>query len=716
MTIGRAVGAAALSGALLMARAAGADGEAPPAAGTDGEAPPATVSTEEVVPQQLVYSVNRIAEPVFETARAVQVITAEDARRRGARTLPEALMEEAGVFVQQTNYGGGSPIIRGMIGKQILILIDGIKVNTATYRFGPIQYLGTIDLATVDRIEIVRGVGSVLGSDALGGVINIVTRKGPPPDATTKGLGGMVQGRFSSADQAHTEHAQVYGQGERYRFLAGATYRGAGDVEGGGRIGRQAATGYDEAAGHANLEYFVSPERTLSLSFDRLGQDDVPRTDRVASGTNLVYDFDPQRLQMLTAVYNDQTRRSWSSGVRIAGYWNRQEEETHEIRTKTPSLRIDLGDRQDVLGVNADISWFPGDGRHRVVYGVDWSWEKIHSTREDVDLRTGTVTPKRGTWTDGATYGTLAFYAQDRFDLGSRLNLKLGGRYSRFESAGLEHSSLGDLDLGASADQLTGSMSAVLHAHSGIHLVGSVTYGFRAPNLDDISVFSERPEGVEVPNPDIEPETVLGYEVGVKLGGKRLEGSAFYYQSRLEDLLTRAPGTIHGLPYFDLDGDGQRDTAEPAVLQRLNLGSAIVTGVEADARWNPGAGVSVFGTFTYTRGDDTVADVPLARIPPSFGTLGTRWTGRSRLQPWGEAVYLFGGAQRRLAPADIADVRIGPKGTDAFHVLNLRAGLTLGPMNLALGLENAGDEEYKYHGSGVYRPGRQVVASADVRF
>jgi hemoglobin/transferrin/lactoferrin receptor protein len=707
MRVGRKTCVAVFTGAVLAARLVSADGETPEAA--------SGTAAEELTPQRLVYSVNRIAEPAFETARAVQVITAEDARRRGARTLPEALMEEAGIFVQQTNYGGGSPIIRGMIGKQVLILLDGIKVNTATYRFGPLQYLSTIDLATVDRIEVVRGVGSVLGSDAMGGVINIVTRKGPPPGASGR-LGGTVQGRFSSGDRAHTGHAEVYGQGDRYRFLSGATYRGAGDVDGGGRLGRQAATGYDEAAAHADFDYFVTPDRTLSLTFDRLDQDQVPRTDRVASGTNLVYDFDPQSLQMLTATYRDQARRSWSSGIRVSGYWNRQEEGQHEIRTRTPKLRTDLSDRQDVLGLNADISWFPGDGKHRVVYGVDWSWEKIHSGRRDVDLSTTAVTARRGTWTDGATYGTLAVYAQDRFDLGSRLTVTVGGRYSRFASGGHEQSAVGTLDLGASEDSLTGALNTVFHAGSQVHLVASVTYGFRAPNLDDISVFSERPEGVEVPNPDIRPEKVLGYEAGLKLGGERFEGSAFYYQSRLQDLLTRAPGVLHGLPYFDLNDNGVRDAAEPAVLQRLNLGRATVSGVEADARWRLGRGFSLFGTFTHTVGDDTVADVPLARIPPSFGTLGARWTAASKPQPWAEAWYLFGGAQRRLAPADVADVRIGPAGTDAFHVVNLRAGLTLGPVRLALGLENVGDEPYKYHGSGVYRPGRQVVLSTDVRF
>ena len=120
---------------------------------------------------------------MFQTARATEVITSDEIRRQNARTLPELLMM-AGVFVQQTNYGGGSPIIRGLMGKHILILVDGARLNNAGYRFGPIQYLNTIDINSVERVEIVRGVGSVLSS-AMGGIINIITKKGPPLGATT---------------------------------------------------------------------------------------------------------------------------------------------------------------------------------------------------------------------------------------------------------------------------------------------------------------------------------------------------------------------------------------------------------------------------------------------------------------------------------------------------------------------------------------------------
>ena len=90
-----------------------------------------------------------------------------------------------------------SSIVRGLIGNRILILVDGIRINNAIYRLGPNQYLNTIDIHRVERIEVLRGPGSVLyGSDALGGLINIITRKPMAADGVSAGL----QMRLSSEE------------------------------------------------------------------------------------------------------------------------------------------------------------------------------------------------------------------------------------------------------------------------------------------------------------------------------------------------------------------------------------------------------------------------------------------------------------------------------------------------------------------------------------
>ena len=122
------------------------------------------------------------------------------------RTSPEALSGTTGVFVQKTNHGGGSPFVRGLTGNQTLLLMDGIRLNNATYRYGPNQYFNTIDAWTVSKIELARGTGSVqYGSDALGGVIQVFT-KDPSFNKDAK-LHTTVRGKLATQDIEYSGRA-----------------------------------------------------------------------------------------------------------------------------------------------------------------------------------------------------------------------------------------------------------------------------------------------------------------------------------------------------------------------------------------------------------------------------------------------------------------------------------------------------------------------------
>lgn len=122
---------------------------------------------------------------IFDTKNpfVISSITNKQIVEKGARTTPEALQGVSGVFIQKTNHGGGSAFIRGLTGNQTLIVLDGIRLNNAIYRYGPNQYLNTIDMFTVDKIDVLKGFGSVeYGSDAMGGVIHVKTKENASKD------------------------------------------------------------------------------------------------------------------------------------------------------------------------------------------------------------------------------------------------------------------------------------------------------------------------------------------------------------------------------------------------------------------------------------------------------------------------------------------------------------------------------------------------------
>ena len=401
----------------------------------------------------------------------------------------------------------------------------------------------------------------------------------------------------------------------------------------------------------------------------------------------------------------------------MTGYLNRQEEGQVEVRSTAPDVERRNLDVDRVLGASLQLARYLG-GSHRLIYGFDYSTEHIDSIRRDVHVVTDVVALARGKYTDNSSYDAAAIYVQDRFNLTKWVTTSVGARYGRTSAAGTENSKVAVLDLTSTQEGLTGSIGVAGHLAPGLNAVGSVTRGFRPPNIDDLSKYDERKEGVEVPNPSLDPERSMTYEVGLKFDSAHADGSAFYYNSELRDLHDRRNGSWNGLAFFDLNGNATREASEPSVLQRVNVGSATIRGFEFDGRLRVTPDLSLSGNYTTTRGEDHVLNEPLSRIPPAFGRLSVHWSpAAAPRRLWSEFAYTFAGAQRRLSTRDRGDARIGPAGTDGFNVIGVRGGFDLTPkMRVVLGVENILDEAYKYHASGIMRPGRQFVVGTEFGF
>ena len=206
--------------------------------------------------------------------------------RKASRTLPEAFRETPGVHVQKTGHGQGSPFIRGFTGFRTLLLIDGVRLNNAVMRDGPNQYWTTIDPLTVSGLELVKGPSSVLhGSDAIGGTVRVMTRGREPLEASDEPdvhFGSGAHYRFAGAEDSHAARGELSmasgPEAGRLGVLGGVSYRNFGDLSGGRHTGELSNTAYDELDGDAKAIWKPEDELELVLAFQRVTQDDVPRT------------------------------------------------------------------------------------------------------------------------------------------------------------------------------------------------------------------------------------------------------------------------------------------------------------------------------------------------------------------------------------------------------------------------------------------------------
>jgi hemoglobin/transferrin/lactoferrin receptor protein len=675
-------------------------------------APASAAQTRDIgkMSEKLIYSVGRTPERTFDTARDVEVITREEIVRANAQNLGQLLERRLG-FAVLNGESGSMPILRGLAGKHVMFLIDGVKVNNATWRGASKEYLAIFDLSQIERIEIVRGVVSVLGMESLGGVVNIITTKAPTEQ---RPFMGVFRTRYSSADASFMPTILASGAIGRLRYAAGVSFTEAGDVRAGAAGEPQPQTGYKQKAGHLNGQWLVSDSKTLSFGY-QIGRAEEVQTPGTLPGTGVlrVGAFDPSQLQLFRLSYLDLTDRRWEDSLQVSVYLNHQE----EIRKVSLTTGIELLEEDaDVLGgMNIELSSYLGN--HHLVYGLDYTSEQATSSKSTYNLNTGVTVVGRGNLLDGASYRSSSIYLQDRFDVVGWLTVIGGLRLVRFESEGEETLPVGPFNIDQKRTNVTGALNTIFHVTPRLNLVGSAIRGYRAPNLDDASHSAIKPGVIEIPNPDVIPEKVLSLEAGVKYQNERFNGSLFYFRNHFRDLLVRTGTVFNGQSFNDINRNGVREPGESVFVQNQNVGDATITGLEADLTCQLPHNLVAFGNFSRLIGRDHVLGTPLTAMPSASGALGIRWSSSMTNRPWVEISGRFRQAQRRLSPTDLTNVYVGSAGGAAYRVLDIRGGMSIGGrVIVSAAVENVFDRNYRYMGSNRDQPGRQLVLGTEFRF
>lgn len=642
---------------------------------------------EPVALDTVVSTATRSAQPVSTLPIAVTVIDREELDEDTATSTPDLLERAFGIYIQKSNPGGGSPFIRGLTGKQVLLLIDGVRLNNSFYRAGPHQYLNTIDPNSIERIEIVRGPASVLyGSDALGGVVNIITRA---PGART-GLDLEFSTTLDTAYKGGTTSAHLAGN----HYRAGGSVKKLNSLRAGGKVEPQGDTGYDEFAvdGAYRLPLKVG---ALTLSQQYLRANDVPKTNEITLGSAAVFDYDPQ-VRSLTQLDYAAARLGPFERLRANLSLNVQEEGEVITRRATPSKTTD--ERTEVvtpgLVLQAGNTLATGPGTHGLTYGFE-GYRDDYSTRKSCVPGAGTCSAADRTPVvpDGVSYQSLGVFVQDEWS-GRFGSVIAGGRYSAYEAEGRA----GNRDLALDVSQTTGSLQGLLRVGERWGVIAGIAQGFRAPNVEDF--FGRVDFGEEIPNLDLKPEESFEKQLGLRYRDGKTRGELFVYQTDYDNLIDRSPT-------FTLVENG----VTRSVRQRRNIASAEYEGLEAGLSHQLNTQWLLAGNATYTKGEDQNG-APLRRVPPFNGNVSARYQHNAQL--FAELEVRLADGQDRLSGGDRDDLRICPvaaqrascDGTPGYSTFRFEAGYQRRPgEHFNLVLENLGDRLYKTHGSGVFASG-----------
>ncbi len=669
---------------------------------------------------EIVVTASRSERLPEQVSAQINIIPASLIKSREAKTTAEALQEEPGLVIQKTNQGGGSAIIRGLSSNQILLLVDGIRINNSTYRLGNHQYLTTIDQFMTDEIEVVRGPTSVLyGSDALGGTINVLTKK---PDLYSQQFKYDFSffSRYASADNEKSIHGDFAVSYRRLALQAGYSYKSYGDLWRGANSKypqlenstnglRQSPNGFDAYDVDTKVLFGLTPLQIMTLVYQHCRQKDVPRYDKYETENYYRWIYEPQSRDLVYVKYESiLSTRSLATFTSTLSFQEQQEGREMQ-KTNSSALSREL-DQVRTAGLLLMLT--APYQKQQLTIGTEIYRDKVassRSTRSTTDLNF--IRDSRGRYPDKSTYLNLGIFIQDEIELNSKWSLVSGIRWSYFQTAfnlllaeALDSTQTG-IDLNFQA--VTGSLGMIYKPRPEILFRLNLAQAFRAPNLNDLSKFGESKGNIfEIPNKDLGAEKLSSIDLGCELKFSRLVFKTGVYYANIHDLIASADATYQGSATMF------RDSVEYKIKSKQNTGTAYIRGLETGLQYGFYQNFNLYFTLTSTFGQNTKINEPIGGIPPTCGLAGLGWSGKG----FSTDLYVrFATKQDRLSADDKDDPRIPSGGTPGWWIVNLRwLWYSTENTRLRFSIENLFDFNYREHGSGINGPGRNFIVSFEL--
>ena len=728
--------------------------------------------------REVTVTASRSERASYDAPNAVSSATRGELDRRMAFSLIDGLFDESGVYAQRTTNGQGSPFIRNFTGYHTLMLIDGIRLNNWTFRSGPNQYFNTQNVDDVERVEILRGPSSVLyGNSAIGGVVHTISRQ-PNAGGGEFAISPRIYVRYGSASQDSAVGLSLEGGRKAFSFRANATRKDVGSIQPGaghdvhieGRkflitsetdvsnipssfntltetLERTAVydiqdpTSYTETGGGASIAW-TAENQTARFHYQGISQSIDSRWDKIASGEEFAsVTYDPQERHLAYGKYHICGLFNGEGSLAATLSFQRQSETQRSWRVgETESGAKETRDRIGTLGASV-LAQTPLGAANRLSVGVDAYSDSVES------VQTLPAARAWGRYPDGSSAYDVNLFAQNEMQWSRRFSASFGVNrtfYNVTSDLSLEDPSFGVLEKNGAA--LTGSASAAYEAAEGFKAFASIGSGFRAASIDDLTGVQITNQGIQAPSPDVAPERSVNAEIGLKARRKRFGGTAALFSTWLRNQMAQLLAEeVYGEnpPQFLQNIAAQHEGLVITVLD--NLDRSVVRGIELDGYFAPTPNLTVYGMGSLIRGEvltvngeapnpDNPWEARIRREVPPHATVGAR-RRFSKIPAWAEFFARGAAKQNRMSRGDIRDARIPgltrdpaevrfdsdgralDAGTPGWFTLNLRGGVQI--MRYArvqAALENILDRRYRWHGSGVNAPGRNLIVSVESQF
>ena len=699
---------------------------------------------------EVVVSATRWNQSKKEVPNHIAGISPADVLLNNPQTSADLLGSSGEVFIQKSQLGGGSLMIRGFATNRLLIAVDGIRMNTAIFRSGNLQNVISVNPFVLEKAEVVFGPGSVIyGSDAIAGAMCFNTLN---PQLSFDGehiVSGKAITRFSSANNERTGHLDINTGWKKWALVSGFTYSDFGDLRMGSRgpeeylrpfyVKRidnndvvmenedklvQNPTGFKQVNMMQKIYFKPDNHWDIIYGFHYSTTSDYARYDRLIRTRNGLprsaeWYYGPQEWMMNNLIITHNANYALYDRMSTRVAWQKFEESRID-RDMNDAERRHRTEKVDAFSANIDFIKNAGL-RHKLVYGIEAVYDDVQSSGTDEDIETGisTAGPSRypaSTWKSYATYLSWQFRA------GSQFLLQSGARYNLFALDAVFDTAFypfpfttANINEGA----LTGSLGMIYTPTENWTVSVNIATGFRSPNVDDMGkVFDSEPGSVVVPNPALKAEYAYNAEAGIaRVFGETVKIDLTGYYTILDNALVRRDFFLNGQDSLMYDGELSR------VQAVQNAAKAYVYGMQAGIEIKMFNGWGFLSRFNYQKGEeelDNGSKSPLRHAAPWFGVSHLSYSGKDLKLDWyleycGEVSYKNMPEEERGKDYMYAVDDNGNPYSPGWYTLNFKAQYKVSDhIILNGGVENITDRRYRPYSSGLTAPGRNFIFSLQV--
>lgn len=700
---------------------------------------------------EVVISASRWAQDARTVPQRVSMISSQSIALNNPQTAADLLGSGGEVFIQKSQQGGGSPMIRGFATNRLLIAVDGVRMNNAIFRGGNLQNVISIDPFSLQNAEVLFGPSSVMyGSDAIGGVMLFNTIK-PEIMEDDPGIKGFATARYASANSEKTMHFHLMAGGKKVASLTSFSFNEFDHL----RMGRY---GRDEYLKTWYLERIDSVDRVVQnpdpliqnpsgyKQWNLLQKFMIPLNPYLNLNYTIIHSTTSNydRYDRLLRMRNKLPRSAeWYYGPQdwTMNHFNLQWNKPNLImdnlqlsvaRQDFAESRHDRDLNRNVLrqrwekvvawSVNADFRKSLSE-KSTLGYGMEWVTNDVHSTGEDVNIKTGKVSEAAARYPI-ADWNSIAAYANLSHRINSQALLQAGARYSYFDMKATFDQKLTGLPFSeaqTSKGAITGSLGTLINPSDKTSISLNLATGFRAPNVDDMGkIFDSEPGTVTVPNPDLKPEYLYSAEIGLaQQFGEKVKADLTAYYSYLDKAMVRRPFTLNGADSALYNGEMSK------VMAIQNAALAEVYGIQAALEVKPLSGFSWRSTFVWQKGEEELDNgdrSPLRHAAPLLlrSALVYRQQATTIEFYW---IYNASVTNAKMPQEELTKDYMYAKDADgkpfapAWHTLNIKLMHQISErFFVSAGIENITDRRYRPYSSGLVAPGRNMIFSLSSKF